>query len=178
MLTVMIESSEDQAALAASLAALVPGAIEGLVREVVVIDRGLDAATREVADHAGCRIVGSESLATSVGAARGDWLLLLEPGARLQEGWIEAVATHVGDVEDRGRTPRAARFSRSRDDRPGFFQRFGQRRSALTEGLLLPKPQAVGLAARRLSLEDMAKGLASTRLEARLRPRAPKPRAT
>ena len=47
MLTVLIDAADDPNGLALTLATLVPGAVEGLVRDVVVIDRGLDAATRK-----------------------------------------------------------------------------------------------------------------------------------
>ncbi|MBC8130831.1 MAG: glycosyl transferase family 2 [Rhizobiaceae bacterium] len=171
MLTVMIEAGADQGPLVASLATLIPGAVEGLVREVVVIDRGLDPATRKVADHAGCRIVDAAGLAAVVSGARGDWLLLLEAGARLAPDWIDAVTSHLVDVEEANVTPRAARFSRSRRDMPGFLSRFLSRRTALAEGLLLPKAQAIGLVRRSRTLEDMAKGLASRRLDASIRPR-------
>jgi hypothetical protein len=173
MVSVFIEAGEDPHALAASLSTLVSGAVEGMVREVVVIDRGLDAATRKVADHAGCRIATGESLSGIVALSRGNWLLLLEAGARLSLDWTEAVATHIGDVESRALTPRAARFSRAKRDQPGFFARFTGRRTALVEGLLVPKPQAVGLAKGADTLEAMAKGLATTRLAATVRPRLP-----
>lgn len=170
MMTVMIECGTDAGPLGSSLATLVPGAIEGLVREVVVIDAGLDASTRKVADHAGCRIVPREALAETVSAARGEWLMLMEPGARLAVEWIEGVAAHLADVEA-GATPRPARFSPSRGDRPRFLQRLARRSTALANGLILPKAQAVGLARSRTSLEEMAKGLASKRLATAIRPR-------
>lgn len=173
MLSVLIEAGDDQAALGASLATLVPGAIEGLVREVVVIDGGLDAATRKVAHHAGCRIVPANALAATVASVRGEWLLLIEPGARLSTDWIDAVEQHLSDVADRDLTPRAARFSRSKRDRPSLVARFFQKRTALTEGLLLPKAQAIGLAKRGKTLEEIANGIATRRLEATLRPRLP-----
>ncbi|RYE82807.1 MAG: glycosyl transferase family 2, partial [Hyphomicrobiales bacterium] len=47
MLTVLIDAAEDPNGLALTLSTLVAGAVEGLVREVVVIDRGLDDATRK-----------------------------------------------------------------------------------------------------------------------------------
>ena len=170
-MSVMIEAGEDPHALAASLSTLVAGAVEGMVREVVVIDRGMDAVTRTVADHAGCRIVAEQSLASIVSVSRGDWVLLLEAGARLSVDWIEAVATHIDDVADRAVTPHAARFSRAKRDQPGLLARLTGRRTALVEGLLVPKPQALGLAKRAKTLEEMAKGLATTRLAATLRPR-------
>ena len=172
MLTVLIDVSEDPNGLALTLSTLVAGAVDGLVREVVVIDRGLDAATRKVADHAGCRIAGGEKLPQIVGGAKGDWLLLLEPGARLSLDWIDSVTAHIGEVEMRARSPRAARFARTRRDGSGLLARLVGRRTALAEGLLLTKAQALGPASRSATLEELAKGLATTRLEATIRPRA------
>ena len=37
----------------------------------------------------------SGGIAAGIGQAKGDWLLLLEPGARLVDGWIEPVAAHM-----------------------------------------------------------------------------------
>ena len=174
MLTVLLEAGADPAALGATLATLVPGAIEGLVREVVVVDRGLDAATREVADDAGCRIVSGAALADAIRMARGEWLLLLEPGARLSPGWIDSVGAHFGDAAAGPRSPRAARFSRARQDRPSVWARMTRRASALSDGLLLPKADALARLEPKAegSLQDIAKGLATIRLDATLRPRS------
>ena len=176
MLTVLIDAAEDPNGLALTLSTLVAGAVEGLVREVVVIDRGLDAATRKVADHAGCHIVQGGTLPQIVAAAKGDWLLLLEPGARLSLDWIDSVTSHIGEVELQAKTPRAARFSRARRDRQSFvgslFTRFTGRRTALVEGLLVTKAQAIGPATRSAVLEDMGQGLATSLLEATIRPRS------
>lgn len=169
MLTVLIEAADDASALGASLASLVAGAVEGIVREVVVLDVGMDAGTRKVADHAGCRIAPAGDLSSVVAGAKGEWLLLLEAGSRLSSDWIEDVADHIAEVERGSRTPRAARFSRSAQDRPSFLARLRQKRTALTEGLLLPKAQGVGLAKSAGSIEGMARGVATTRLDATIR---------
>ncbi|KQT54731.1 hypothetical protein ASG43_03975 [Aureimonas sp. Leaf454] len=170
MLTVFIEAADDAPALGGTLASLVSGAVEGLVRDVVVLDAGLDAGTRKVADHAGCRVAPAGDLAAVVAGAKGEWILLIEAGARLSSDWIEDVQAHVAEVEGGTRTPHAARFSRAKRDRPGFFARFGQKRTALAEALLLPKAQAVGLSKASQSLETMGRGVAATRLEATIRP--------
>ncbi|KQT69633.1 MULTISPECIES: hypothetical protein [unclassified Aureimonas] len=169
MLTVLIEAGDDAPALGTSLASLVSGAVEGLVREVVVLDVGMDAGTRKVADHAGCRVAPAADLSAVVAAAKGDWLLLIEAGSRLSSDWIEDVTVHLSEVERGTRTPHAARFSRSTQDRPSFLARLRQKRTALTEGLLLPKAQAVGLSKSAASIEAMAKGVATTRLNAAIR---------
>ena len=111
MLSVLIEMRDDDAAgLATTLACLVPGAIDGLVREVVILDAGIGPQAREVAEHAGCTVRPSQELGDVVTGARGEWLLLLEAGAELLPGWIEIVARHVGaiSVDDRGMRFRAS----------------------------------------------------------------------
>lgn len=165
MLSVLIEGGEDAAALAASLAALVPGAVDGLVREVIVIDLGMGDEARAVVDHAGCRVGGRSKLRELIGSAKGDWLLCLEAGARLAPGWIEVAARHLAEVADGRSTPAAARFCLARRNRPPLLTRVLSRRPVLRDGLLLPKalarPEAVELA-------DLAKGLATRRLDAEI----------
>src|ERR1700745_3973721 len=55
MLSVIIATDESERALVATLAALVPGATAGAVREVIVADKGSRDPTAEAAEHAGCR---------------------------------------------------------------------------------------------------------------------------
>ncbi|MDP3898731.1 MAG: glycosyltransferase, partial [Mesorhizobium sp.] len=52
MLTVVIETRNEEEALARTLASLVGGSVEGVVREVMVHDRGSTDHTVLVADHA------------------------------------------------------------------------------------------------------------------------------
>ena len=173
MLSVFIDCGPDDQKLASTLATLVPGAVEGIVREVVLVDRGMGEDARKVADHAGCRIVASKDLREALKTAKGEWLMFLEPGARLMAGWIGAVIDHVETVEaGRAGTP-CARFRRAAIDRPGFFRRLRQIRMAMAEGFLVRKSQAVSLAGKAGSaptLERMAKGVAVTRLDAEIRP--------
>ncbi|WAJ29773.1 glycosyl transferase family 2 [Antarcticirhabdus aurantiaca] len=169
MISVMMDCGADDARLAMTLAALVPGAVDGILRDVTLFDRDMDEATRRVADHAGVSVEHPAAFHEAIARAKGTWLLLLEPGARPIEGWIEACEAHMA----RGLTGKvaAARFNRSRLDRPSFFQRFGAIRHALSEGLLLPKAQAVGVSHMALTLEEMARGLAARQLQADIRPR-------
>ncbi len=88
MLTVVIETRNDEDALASTLGSLVSAAVEGVVREVLVHDRGSTDRTAAVIDHTGCTLVREGALASSLARARGDWILVLEPGARLLDGWM------------------------------------------------------------------------------------------
>ncbi len=57
MITAIIETSDDEVRLAYALAALVPAAMAGVVREVVVDRPRLGDGTLAVADAAGCTII-------------------------------------------------------------------------------------------------------------------------
>ena len=116
MLSVIIETKDDEDGLARTLAPLVSAVVEGLVREVIVCDGGSTDGTLKVADHAGCRVVSGE-IAEAIRAAKSEWLLLLEPGARLTGDWQEPVAVHIA------RNTMPANFSRNRESRPRLFAR-------------------------------------------------------
>ncbi|UCI06963.1 glycosyltransferase [Mesorhizobium sp. B1-1-8] len=161
MLSVLIETSNDEEGLARTLASLVGGAVEGIVRDVVVCDTGSTDQTHRVAEHAGCHYVAA-GIAAGIGQAKGDWLLILEPGARLADGWIEAVAAHMA------RQTMPARFSRARANRAPFLARVFSANRALAEGLVISKRQAAALAKSARSAEALARGLATKRLDAEI----------
>jgi glycosyltransferase involved in cell wall biosynthesis len=164
MLSVLIETRNDEEGLARTLASRVGGAVEGVVREVIVCDAGSTDHTRKVAEHAGCRLVAGGGVAEGIAQAKSDWLLLLEPGARLAESWTEAVAAYLA------KPTMAARFSRTRGSRAPFFSRVFSRNSALSDGLLITKRQALVLGRHAGSAEAIARGLATKRLDAEIWP--------
>jgi len=57
MLSVIIATEDSERLLVPTLAALIPGALAGIVREVIVADAGSRDGTAAVADIAGCRVV-------------------------------------------------------------------------------------------------------------------------
>ncbi|TIT31983.1 MAG: glycosyltransferase, partial [Mesorhizobium sp.] len=59
MLSVLIQTLNDEERLARTLASLIGGAVEGVVRDVVVCDGGSTDQTHRVAEHAGCLYVAS-----------------------------------------------------------------------------------------------------------------------
>ena len=82
MLTIITETRDNEAELAQTLSALVAGAVEGLVSDVIVLDHASQDGSCRVADAAGARFCTSWDMTEIVRSARGDWLLLLEAGAR------------------------------------------------------------------------------------------------
>ncbi|MFZ1680190.1 MAG: glycosyltransferase [Rhizobiaceae bacterium] len=161
MLSVIIQTRDNEAELARTLATLVGAAVEGLVREVIVCDTGSRDATLKVADHAGCRMV-SDGIGEAVRTAKGEWLLLLEPGARLVDGWIDPVVAHLT------RQTMPARFTRTRSSRPRFLARVFS--TVLAEGLLIRKAQAASRLRPGVDAESIGRGLASRRIAAGITP--------
>lgn len=116
MLSVVIATDESERALVPTLAALVPGAAAGVVREVIVADGGSRDQTAEVADIAGCRIIVSEAplgerLRNAAATARAPWLLFLRVGTVPDPTWIgEAIGFAEQEQHNTGALVRAAVF--------------------------------------------------------------------
>ena len=107
MLSVIIPTEGVEQPAVATLAALVPGAAAGVIREVLLVDRAGTGVIERVADVAGCRFLafeGSRAAALAAGArhARSPWLMFLHAGAVLDSGWIEETAPiHPERLEQR-----------------------------------------------------------------------------
>ena len=118
MLSVIIPTEGLEQPAVATLAALVPGAAAGMVREVVLVDRSGNGVIERVADVAGCRFLAFEgtraaALAAGARAARSPWLMFLHAGAVLDSGWIEETTQFIQVVSTSGR-PRAGIFRYAR----------------------------------------------------------------
>ncbi|WP_411033203.1 glycosyl transferase [Shinella sp. BYT-45] len=164
MLTIIMECRDNEAELAQTLSALVAGAVEGVVRDVIVLDHGSRDGSSKVADAAGCRFLTNWDIKDVVRSARGDWLLLLEPGARPVTGWVDAVVDHV--AVNTG----PARFLGSRSHRRPFFKRLGRRVPPLEQGYLVSKRQASATVRTGMALADVARGVKVRRLVAEIVP--------
>jgi glycosyltransferase involved in cell wall biosynthesis len=121
MITAIIETRDDEVRLAHALATLVPAALEGAVREVIVIDYGSKDGTLTVADAAGCVVIrasnGDNSLRRVAEQARCEWLLILSPPTALAPGWQSDALNFIDRalVTGRARTS-AATIRRGRVD--------------------------------------------------------------
>jgi hypothetical protein len=164
MLTVIIECQDQESELAQTLAVLVSGAVEGLVCDVVVLDRGSGDGTSRVADAAGCRFYSQWDVKDILDSVRGDWLLFVEPGARPQAGWIDEIAEYVA----LNKMP--ARFTASRGYRRPLLQRLRRRLPPLQLGLLVSKRQAVASARSGMELSEFAIGRKTRRLACEIIP--------
>lgn len=131
MISVVIPTEGVEQPVVATLAALVPGAAAGLVRDVVLIDRPGSDVIERVADVAGCRFLkfdGSRSAALAAGAnqTRSPWLLFLRVGAVLDSGWIDEAAQFMQGVSLSGRQ-RAGVFRYARSPYEDVKMRDGMR---------------------------------------------------
>src|SRR4029077_6571351 len=118
MLSVIIPTEGVEQPAVATLAALVPGAAAGLVREVVLVDRAGTGVIERVPHLPGCRFLsfeGTRAAALAAGArqARSPWLMFLHAGAVLDAGWIEETTQFIQLVASSGR-PKAGIFRYAR----------------------------------------------------------------
>jgi hypothetical protein len=151
MISVVIETVDEEQALALTLSALVPAAAEGFVREVLVADRGGRHGTRLIADAVGCAIVeGSRERAVAL--ARSDWILVIRPGVRLETDWFREAALFIERTRRSG-TARSASFRHAVDDfglRARLSEIAGRLRARLAPPGVLLAPKASLVEGRRL----------------------------
>ena len=108
MISVVIPTEGIEQPVVATLAALVPGAAAGVVREVVLVDRSEGDAIAYVADVAGCNFLkfdGSRAAALAAGAkqTRSSWLMFLHAGAVLDSSWIDETTQFIQNISMSGR---------------------------------------------------------------------------
>lgn len=164
MLTIIMETRDNEAELAQTLAVLVAGAVEGLVSDVIILDHGSKDGSMHVADAAGCRFCVDWDLGEILRSARGEWLMLLEPGARPLGRWVDELMEYVS----LNRAP--ARFSPSRTHKRPLLKRLSQKAAPLEAGFLMRKRDAVALARADMRLSDIATARAVRKLATELVP--------
>lgn len=174
MVTFLFFTHNQDHVLARSLAPLVHDAIEGHIAEVIVVDDQSTDSTAAIAEGAGCRSVPAGTpLRELVAKARADWLIVLEPGARLDDGWHAAVLDHIMQPG-----AAAARFKQQR--KGNWFERWFRpmvaKRGPLACGLVISRRQALAnLSENAVRAEDFVRGLALSPLDAEIEmaPKAP-----
>jgi len=123
MLSVIIPTEGVEQTAVATLAALVPGAAAGIIKEVLLVDGTSNGVIERVADVAGCRFIGydgpSQGAALAAGAleARSPWLMFLPAGAVLETGWIEETTQFIQIVATSGRDRAAVTSGRGQQHR-------------------------------------------------------------
>jgi rSAM/selenodomain-associated transferase 2 len=153
MISVIIPTLNAEATLAATLSALVSPTVDGLVREVIIVDGGSSDRTVAIADDSGARFVtrsGGRGYQLLAGArhARFSWLLFLHADTILEPGWDREAAAFMATVDGGKRPPAAAAFRFALDDhgiRPRTLELLVRLRCAVLglpygdQALLIPK---------------------------------------
>jgi len=153
MISVVIPTLNSEAGLPGTLARLVPAAVDGLVREVIIVDGGSSDGSRAIAELTGARLITAAcgrgtQLAAGAAKARFPWLLFLHADTALEEGWEREVIEFVRRVDTGERPATAAAFRFALDDqglRPRLLERLVALRCAMLalpygdQGLLIPK---------------------------------------
>jgi glycosyltransferase involved in cell wall biosynthesis len=156
MFSVVIATHDSERPLVATLAALVPGATAGVVREVIVADGGSRDETELVADIAGCRFLSSSQslgarLKAGADAARGEWLMFLQPGIVPGFSWVEET---IAFVQQAANEPRAAVFASDADGALAWLSRAFSWRPRAEQGLVLRKSFYGELGGHRVEASD------------------------
>jgi len=116
MLSVVVPTFDSERALVPTLAMLVPAAMSGIVREVIIADGGSTDATLEVADvaDARCSRLGAVGAAAARGRRRGTGALADVPaaGTVLDTTWLDETVQFVEETE-RGEAVAAAVFRKA-----------------------------------------------------------------
>jgi glycosyltransferase involved in cell wall biosynthesis len=126
MISVVIPALNAERCLPRCFDSLIPAAVRGVVREVIVADGGSSDGTLEVADVAGAHVVNagksrSAQLIAGAEIARSDWILFLLPETALEQGWeVEAESFMAQAMPER---PRAAIFRFALEDFGGEVRR-------------------------------------------------------
>ena len=151
MISVVIPTLNAERLLGRSFDSLIPAAVRGVVREVIIADGGSNDGTLAIADAAGAHIISAgksraAQLIAGAEAARADWILFLHPETALEAGWDAEVESFIDQA--RPEQPRAAVFRFALEDFGGEARRAeakAQLRAFLLglpygdQGLLIPK---------------------------------------
>jgi hypothetical protein len=153
MFSVIIPTADSERALVPTLAALVPGATAGIIREVIVTDAESQDQTGEVADIAGCHFISSAKplgirLNEAAKAARGDWLMFLRPGSVPGTAWIDQTIAFVEQTGSKSK-PDVAMFQTEATSISALLRRALRFAPSPRQGLIIAKASYAELGGHR-----------------------------
>ncbi len=107
MICVILPTLDAERTLAQALGGLTRAAIDGLVRQVVVVDGGSGDLTVEIAEDSGAAVLSAAAdrgaqLAAGAAISRAPWLMTLRQDAHLLPGWETVVLRHIEAAPGKG----------------------------------------------------------------------------
>jgi len=153
MISVIIPTLNAERWLSETLTALVPAAVDGLIREAIVVDGGSADRTLAIVEASGAELVRADGgrgsqLAAGAAKARFPWLLFLHADTAPAPGWEREASLFMERVDSGARPAAAAAFRFALDDvgaRPRVLERLVALRCAAMrlpygdQGLLIPR---------------------------------------
>lgn len=153
MISVVIAARNAEDTLPATLSALVPAAVDGIIKQVIIVDGGSTDRTAEIADSAGAELVKCGSgrgdlRAQGAAKARFPWLLFLNAATVLEPSWERSATSFMRRVDQGEQTIAAGAFTFRIDDKglaPRLLERLVHLRCTLLripygeQGLLIPR---------------------------------------
>lgn len=121
MISVIIPTYNAEKSLAATLTSLITACVDGLVREVVIVDCGSDDQTLAIADQSGATVISAErgrgsQLRAGAAKSRCPWMLFLHADTVLDTGWEREAAQFMERIDTGALPPKAAHFRFRLDD--------------------------------------------------------------
>jgi len=117
MISVIIPTLNAQKGLPATFAALMPALIEGMIKEVIIVDAGSQDNTLAIAQAAGAKVISANmtgrgaQLSQGATAAKSNWLLFLHADTQLEESWYQEAKHHIENQDQANASPAAFRFA-------------------------------------------------------------------
>jgi glycosyltransferase involved in cell wall biosynthesis len=153
MISVVIPTVNAERLLPRCFDSLIPAAVRGVVREVIVSDAGSTDSTLAIADGAGAHIVHArkgrgQQLTEGAAIAKSDWLLFLHPETALEPGWEVEAESFIDQAAMEN--PRAAVFRFALEDFGGEARRAEALASLRTSFFALPYGDQGLLISKRL----------------------------
>jgi hypothetical protein len=133
MLAAVIRATGSASALGATFATLIPGVTHGLLGHAVVLDPAGASEIERLAEAVGAGFVAGDDWLDGIGAARGEWLMLLDAGDLPGINWPAAVERHLQVAPTRASLLPREGWAAS------LAERFGR---GLRPGLVLPRDMA------------------------------------
>lgn len=93
MLTVIIDARGSDAGLPGLLAQLTAGAVDGVVRQVLIVAAAGQAGIGDLCEETGAE--AHPTIPAAARAARADWLMVLPAALRLRDGWLGSLNAHL-----------------------------------------------------------------------------------